>query len=147
MSPSTRTPPRPAPPATLATGEPRLAALVPDPLWLAAVVPHGGSPLEAVRAAGWACAVLGLALLALGRAGTGLTRAAAPLTGAGRTTLTLYVGHLVLIAALAAAGARLEGAGGVAVLWTLCLGTGLAVQASGRRGPLEAAVTGLSRRP
>lgn len=131
--------------AMLATNDPRLAALVPDPLWLVLVSPHDGSVLEAVRCAGWACAVLGLALLLLRHPGPALTRAAAPLTGAGRTTLTLYVGHLVLLAALALDGVELQGAPGVAVLWALCLGVGLAVQASGRRGPLEAAVGALSR--
>ncbi|MDX2340832.1 heparan-alpha-glucosaminide N-acetyltransferase domain-containing protein [Micrococcus sp. M4NT] len=130
-------------PTALATGDHRLAWLVPDPLWLAVVAPHSGSVLEAVRAAGWAAAVLGLCLLAA-RA-SGLRPALAPLAGAGRVTLSLYVGHLVLIAALGAAGLPSEGGAVVAAFWILCLGAGFAALRTGRRGPLEAGVAELSR--
>lgn len=66
--------------ATLRTGEHRLAYLPPDPLWLALPTPHGGSPVAALLAAGWACAVLGLCLLV----GAALDRALAGRTPADR---------------------------------------------------------------
>ncbi|MDY6055123.1 heparan-alpha-glucosaminide N-acetyltransferase domain-containing protein [Micrococcus sp.] len=121
--------------ATVLVGEHRLAWLVPDPLWLTMVTPHSGSPLEAVRAAGWAAAVLGLCLLA----GTGV------LAGTGRLSLSLYVGHLVLLGVAAAAGAPLQGPAAVVLLWALFLGAGLVAHRTGRRGPLEALTAALSR--
>lgn len=127
---------------TLLTGEARLAFLVPDPLWLAMVTPHGGSPLEAVRAAGWAAAVLGACLLWARRPG----RSLAVLAGTGRLSLSLYVGHLVLLAALAAVGVPFHGLTAAAVLWALFLLAGLAAARTGGRGPLEAGVRALSRR-
>lgn len=168
--------------ATLRTGEHRLAYLPPDPLWLALPTPHGGSPVAALLAAGWACAVLGLCLLvgaaldralagrtsadrgatpavgsAHGSAATGaatgvgaglagLVRAAArPLTGAGRIPLTLYVGHLLVLAAASRLEIDASDAALLTVLVALCLAAGLAADLTGRRGPLESAVARLSR--
>lgn len=129
---------------SLLTGEHRLAGLVPDPLWLAVVAPHSGSPLEAVRALGWAVAVLGLCLLLARRLG------AAPgggvLPGVGRLSLTLYVGHLVLLCALVAVGVPFRGLAAAAVLWTLFLGAGLVAARTGAPGPLEAGMRTLVRR-
>ncbi|WP_248193294.1 heparan-alpha-glucosaminide N-acetyltransferase domain-containing protein [Micrococcus endophyticus] len=149
--------------ATLRTGEHRLAYLPPDPLWLALPTPHGGSPVAALLAAGWACAVLGLCLLvgaALDRAlagrtpadrgagagVAGLVRAASrPLTGAGRIPLTLYVGHLLVLAAASRLEIDASDAQLLTVLVALCLAAGLAADLTGRRGPLESAVARLSR--
>ncbi|MCR8676469.1 hypothetical protein NWP10_11750, partial [Micrococcus sp. HG099] len=149
--------------ATLRTGEHRLAYLPPDPLWLALPTPHGGSPVAALLAAGWACAVLGLCLLvgaALDRAlagrtpadrgagagVAGLVRAASrPLTGAGRIPLTLYVGHLLVLAAASRLEFDASDAALLTVLVALCLAAGLAADLTGRRGPLESAVARLSR--
>ncbi|MEX3565213.1 heparan-alpha-glucosaminide N-acetyltransferase domain-containing protein [Micrococcus endophyticus] len=149
--------------ATLRTGEHRLAYLPPDPLWLALPTPHGGSPVAALLAAGWACAVLGLCLLvgaALDRAlarrtpadrgagavVAGLVRAASrPLTGAGRIPLTLYVGHLLVLAAASRLEIDASDAALLTVLVALCLAAGLAADLTGRRGPLESAVARLSR--
>lgn len=149
--------------ATLRTGEHRLAYLPPDPLWLALPTPHGGSPVAALLAAGWACAVLGLCLLvgaALDRALAGrtpadrgrgqawpsLVRAASrPLTGAGRIPLTLYVGHLLVLAAASRLEIDASDAQLLTVLVALCLAAGLAADLTGRRGPLESAVARLSR--
>ena len=156
---------------SLRTGEHGLALLPPDPLWLALPTPHAGSPVAALLAAGWACAVLGACLLAgaalrrartgavgvgavgvgagavgAGAVGAGLVRAATrPLVGAGRIPLTLYVGHLVVLAAVPRLGLAPSGAELLALLAALCLGAGLAADLTGRRGPLEAAVARLSR--
>lgn len=123
--------------ATLLVGEHRLAWLAPDPLWLAMVTPHGGGPLEMVRAAGWAVAVLGACLLLARRPGT--------LAATGRLSLTLYLGHLVLLGLLASLGVPFTGVGAVGVLWALFLLGGAALRARGGRGPLEALVGDLSR--
>ena len=149
--------------ATLRTGEHRLAYLPPDPLWLALPTPHGGSPVAALLATGWACTVLGLCLLvgaALDRALAGrtpadrgagaglasLVRAASrPLTGAGRIPLTLYVGHLLVLAAASRLEIDASDAALLTVLVALCLAAGLAADLTGRRGPLESAVARLSR--
>ncbi|MFB1427620.1 heparan-alpha-glucosaminide N-acetyltransferase domain-containing protein [Micrococcus endophyticus] len=168
--------------ATLRTGEHRLAYLPPDPLWLALPTPHGGSPVAALLAAGWACAVLGLCLLVgaaldralagrtpadrgatpavgsahgsvatgaatgVGAGLAGLVRAAArPLTGAGRIPLTLYVGHLLVLAAASRLEIDASDAALLTVLVALCLAAGLAADLTGRRGPLESAVARLSR--
>ncbi|WP_248124117.1 heparan-alpha-glucosaminide N-acetyltransferase domain-containing protein [Micrococcus lacusdianchii] len=129
---------------TLLTGEHRLAWLIPDPLWLALATPHGGSPLEAVRALGWAVAVLGLCLLLSRRRGR--APGAGVLPGVGRLSLTLYVGHLVLLGALMAAGVPFRGLAAAAVLWMLFLAAGWAAARTGADGPLETGMRRLARR-
>ncbi len=105
------------------------------PAWLLAATPHSGSPFDVVGAAGGAVAVLGLCLLAARRAGPLL----APLTATGSLALTLYAGHIALLAALGewpqespwAATALVAGlAVAVAPVWRGLVG----------RGPLEAFV-------
>ena len=127
---------------TLRTGEPRLALLIPDPLWLALPTPHSGSVVAAVLAAGWACAVLGACLLARPLVGHAALR---PLVGAGRIPLTLYVGHLVVLALVDATGLDPADGALLAALVVLSLAAGLAAELSGRRGPLEAVMARLSR--
>lgn len=127
---------------TLRTGEPRLALLIPDPLWLALPTPHSGSVVAAVLAAGWACAVLGACLLARPLVGHAALR---PLVGAGRIPLTLYVGHLVVLALVDATGLDPADGALLAALVMLSLAAGLAAELSGRRGPLEAVMARLSR--
>lgn len=148
---------------SLRTGEHRLAFLPPDPLWLALPTPHAGSPVAAVLSAGWACAVLGVCLLAAIGLRRGRTHAAArdaratagvaglagaalrPLVGAGRIPLTLYVGHLVVLAVVAELGIPAADGALLGSLVALCLTAGLAADLTGRRGPLESAVARLSR--
>ena len=127
---------------TLRTGEPRLTLLIPDPLWLALPTPHSGSVVAAVLAAGWACAVLGACLLARPLVGHAALR---PLVGAGRIPLTLYVGHLVVLALVDATGLDPADGALLAALVVLSLAAGLAAELSGRRGPLEAVMARLSR--
>ncbi|MFN4002826.1 DUF418 domain-containing protein [Microcella sp.] len=105
---------------------------------------HSGSTAELLGAGGLAIAIIGAALLALD--GPTTSRAAqlvaAPLTALGRVALTVYVAHVLVIAALAPLGpaGRFDAAVGIPLLIGLSLGgiaLGLALQAIGRRGPLE----------
>ncbi|MGQ0575854.1 MAG: heparan-alpha-glucosaminide N-acetyltransferase domain-containing protein [Pseudonocardia sp.] len=107
--------------------------------WLAVDAPHSGAPLDLASTTGGALAVLGAMLLLARR-----SPAAAWLPAAvGAVPLTLYVVHALALAAYPPAGdhraallvAHLAGA---AIL-------GAAVALTGRRGPLEAAVSAASR--
>ncbi len=105
---------------------------------------HSGSTAELLGAGGLAFAIVGAALLALdGREPRRVVLLlAAPLTALGRVALTVYVAHVLVIAALAPLGpaGRFEAAVGIPLLFALSLGgigLGLALQATGRRGPLE----------
>lgn len=105
---------------------------------------HSGTTAELLGAGGLAVAVVGAALLALdGRAPRRVALLiAAPLSALGRVALTVYVAHVLVIAALAPLGpaGRFEAAVGIPLLIVLSLGgvgLGLALQALGRRGPLE----------
>lgn len=166
--------------SALLTGEHNIVWLIPDPLWLALAVPHGGGVGEALRVAGAATAVLGLCVLLADRrasaarlspagmstaraSGTGASatgrltslrltslRLTAPLEAVGRIPLTLYAGHLVVLAPLAGAGLRgpsdlcdgpgwcWDGTTAVLLAWAGCLVVALVVRALRRRGPLEA---------
>lgn len=166
--------------STLLTGEHALVWLIPDPLWLALAVPHGGGVGEALRAAGAATAVLGLCVLladrpaAAARARSFVTTAPAttgpvgasavssaaaqptrggttvPLEAVGRIPLTLYAGHLAVLAVLAEAGLQgpspvcegpgwcWDGTAAVLVAWAGCLAVALALRLCRSRGPLEA---------
>ena len=105
---------------------------------------HSGTTAELLGAGGLAIAIIAAALLALD--GPEPRRIAlilaAPLTALGRVALTVYVAHVLVIAALAPLGpaGRFEAAVGIPLLIGLSLGgiaLGLALQALGRRGPLE----------
>lgn len=165
--------------ATLLTGEHSLVWLIPDPLWLALAVPHGGGMGEAVRVAGAATALLGLAVLLADRTAAVVPSAVAsgplrerasgrvplrerasgrvplrvltaPLEAVGRIPLTLYVGHLMVLAPLADAGLRGPSTVcadpgwcwntdvAVLVAWAGCLAVALAFRLCRSRGPLEA---------
>lgn len=165
--------------ATLLTGEHSLVWLIPDPLWLALAVPHGGGMGEAVRVAGAATALLGLAVLLADRTAAVVPSAVAsgplrerasgrvplrerasgrvplrvltaPLEAVGRIPLTLYAGHLMVLAPLADAGLRGPSAVcaepgwcwntdvAVLVAWAGCLAVALAFRLCRSRGPLEA---------
>lgn len=105
---------------------------------------HSGTTAELLGAGGLAIAIIGAALLALD--GPEPRRiallVAAPLTALGRVALTVYVAHVLVIAALAPLGpaGRFEAAVGIPLLVVMALGgigLGLALNAVGRRGPLE----------
>ncbi len=68
--------------------------LVTEPGWFLMGTPHQGSTVDLVHTIGAAAAVVGLCLLAAGW----LRWLIAPLAGAGSMPLSLYVGHLVVLA-------------------------------------------------
>lgn len=107
------------------------------PAYLLITSPHSGSPLEIAASTGLALAVLGLCL-ALGRRVPGLL---APLLATGRLALTVYAGHILLIAVIGLPGmiALLTDVGYglllLVLLATPLLALGWAAWAG--RGPLE----------
>ncbi|MGE3253950.1 heparan-alpha-glucosaminide N-acetyltransferase domain-containing protein [Pseudonocardia sp.] len=107
--------------------------------WLAVDTPHSGTPLDLANTTGSALAVLG-AMLLLARYAPAIAWVPAAV---GAIPLTLYVLHVMLLAAHPAVGAQRPAvfvahvAGAVAV--------GVAVRLSGGRGPLEAGVSAVSR--
>jgi len=142
---------------------------------VAALVPgvdstaHSGTMSELLGAGGLAITIIGLALLVLDgdspRSTAGFRAArlstagfrtasfiAAPLTALGRVALTVYVAHVLIIAALAPLGpaGRFEAEIGIPLLVGLSLGgvgLGLACQALGRRGPVEWLLTTIAGLP
>ncbi len=105
---------------------------------------HSGTTAELLGAGGLAIAIVGAALLALDsrEPRRAVLLLAAPLTALGRVALTVYVAHVLVIAALAPFGpaGRFEAAVGIPLLIGLSIGgigLGLGLQALGRRGPLE----------
>lgn len=124
---------------------------------------HSGTIAELLGSGGLAAVVLGLVLMALDparpaapAAPTGAARAfrilLEPLRALGRVALTVYVGHVLVIAALSPLGGagRFEGIVGWGILIVLSVAgvaVGLACEALGRRGPLEAALSGLAALP
>lgn len=105
---------------------------------------HSGTTAELLGAGGLAVAIIGGALLLLdGDPPHGIAlRIAAPLTALGRVALTVYVAHVLVIAALAPLGpaGRFEAAVGIPLLIAMALGgigVGLLCAGLGRRGPLE----------
>lgn len=147
------------------------APLAPE-LWAQLIAtPHSGSPVDILRTAGIACAVIGLLVLVCDVArGTGrdpgdgrhtLPRPLGPVLGtiraAGAAPLTIYALHIV------ATGLWLEpalqdpaiwdtgfpwwaaGVGAYALQLAGALLIGAILAVTGRRGPLEAAVSGIVR--
>jgi len=117
---------------------------------LAAVLPgvdataHSSTTAELLGAGGLAVAIIGVALFALdGQLSRRAVRfIAAPLVALGRVAFTVYVVHVVIIAALSPFGpaGRFDANVGIPLLIALSLGgiaLGLLCQARGRRGPLE----------
>ncbi|GAA1925656.1 heparan-alpha-glucosaminide N-acetyltransferase domain-containing protein [Nocardioides lentus] len=108
--------------------------------WLLTVAPHSATPFDLAQTAGSAMLVVGACLLVTLRLPAATSRAVEVGFGAGRMSLSLYTLHVVLRTPdvwppddhLAPH-----------VLVLLLIGAGFA--AAGRRGPLEAAVTAVSR--
>ena len=98
--------------------------------WLAVLAPHTSTPADLAFTIGTSLAVLGVAIL-LGRvAATALT----PLTRAGSMPLTLYVAHLLMVAAPVSTGREVtDYAAQVAILVTFAL----LWRRRFSRGPLE----------
>lgn len=102
--------------------------------WLAVSTPHSGSPLDLLGTAGSAVAAIG-ALLLLARA---FQPAVLPLAVIGRVPLTLYVGHVGVLALLVAFEVDYLPE---ELFWLIFLGSlllGAVYYFSNRRGPLEA---------
>ncbi|WP_224402915.1 heparan-alpha-glucosaminide N-acetyltransferase domain-containing protein [Pseudonocardia sp. ICBG1034] len=111
------------------------------PAWLLAATPHSGSPFDVVGAAGVAVAVLGLCLLAARYGG----RLLDPLTATGALALTLYAGHIALLAALGGWPQTAPWAA-TALVAVLAVASAWAWRGLVGRGPLEALVHGVPLR-
>lgn len=105
--------------------------------WFAAATPHSGAPLDLVRSAGAAVAIVGLCLLATTVARGVLRWPLLPLIGAGALPLTLYVGHLVALHLLSDATETWSEPRLAAVYLISALVIGLVFALLRRRGPLE----------
>lgn len=117
-----------------------------DPVWWAMTTPHLGSPMDLMHTTGYAAAVLGLCLL-IAR----IPWALAPLAGAGSMPLSLYTGHLLVLAAWRAtdeagdpvwpAPEAFRALSGESIALWLVVGAlvlGMVKMLLRRRGPLEA---------
>ncbi|MCK6210961.1 DUF418 domain-containing protein [Georgenia sp. EYE_87] len=102
---------------------------------LTSAVAHSQMPLWLVSGTGSALAVVGLALLLVPRAG----RWAHPLVAVGQLSLTVYVAHLVVIAALVrpGPGSAAEGLGVSLLIAAAAVLFATLWRAGFRRGPLE----------
>jgi uncharacterized membrane protein len=112
---------------------------------------HSSTAAELLGSGGLAVAVIALALLLLDRPSTSrvLTMAALPLVAIGRMPLTIYTGHVLVIAGFASLGpaGRFEPEVGIPLFIGLTVAAVLiagAFLALRLRGPLEAAVSGLA---
>ncbi len=108
---------------------------------------HSGSTAELLGAGGLAIAVIGAALMLLDRerSARAVTVATAPLAALGRVALTVYVGHVGVIALLEPLGPAgfFDATVGIPLLIALTVAgcaLGLVCDRLGRRGPLEAAL-------
>lgn len=105
--------------------------------WFAAATPHSGAPLDLVRSAGAAVAILGCCVLATTVARGVLRWPLLPLIGAGSLPLTLYVGHLLAMHLFGDATQAWSEARLATVYLLSALAVGLAFAVLRRRGPLE----------
>lgn len=109
--------------------------------WLLVVAPHSTTPFDLTQTIGSAVLVVALCLLLVrllpGPAVDGVAVAA----GAGAATLSLYSLHVLMTSAAVWPS---ESSDGTAVQYVVVLGLGALLAATGRRGPLEAAVARLS---
>lgn len=119
--------------------------------------PHSGSTGDIVRTSGLALAVIGALLRREAVAGVSQSLPARIVRAGGAAPLTLYVVHVLTFGALstlllsgasAAAGPTwlVQGVGAFALQFTLLVGVSVVLAVSGRRGPLEAALSELSLR-
>lgn len=109
--------------------------------WLLVVAPHSTTPFDLAQTIGSAVLVVALCLLLVrllpGPAVDGVAVAA----GAGAATLSLYSLHVLMTSAAVWPS---ESSDGTAVQYVVVLGLGALLAATGRRGPMEAAVARLS---
>ncbi|MBF4161833.1 heparan-alpha-glucosaminide N-acetyltransferase domain-containing protein [Nocardioides acrostichi] len=110
--------------------------------WLLVVAPHSSTPFDLVQSAASAVGAIGLALALTHLLHGRVLRTAAVVTGAGRSTLTLYSVHVLMTSSLLPPSPG-PGFAIVQVVVVLALGSGLVL--ARRRGPLEALVTEVSK--
>ena len=147
-----------APDPELLTASAGGAPLAPE-LWAQLLAtPHSGSPADLVRTAGIAAAVIGLLVLLCDIRDARLPRALDVVRAAGAAPLTIYALHVIVTGwllgpvmedpALLLEG-RLPwwvlGAGAFALHLAGALAIGAILSATGRRGPLEALLSGAVR--
>jgi Heparan-alpha-glucosaminide N-acetyltransferase, catalytic len=111
--------------------------------WLAVAAPHTGTPFDLAHTTGTALAVLGAALL-LARLAPAVVW---PLAAVGALPLTMYTLHVTALSLYPVEEAEWAGwsAGALlAVHLVVALALGVAVRATGWRGPLEAAVAAVT---
>ncbi|MGB3762782.1 MAG: heparan-alpha-glucosaminide N-acetyltransferase domain-containing protein, partial [Ornithinimicrobium sp.] len=108
--------------------------------WLGVWSPHSGSIVDLAHTTGAAMAVLGGCLLLTSRLRVRGRRRLSIVAGAGTMTLSLYVVHVVLLAA----PEQLEWADRMIVQVSLLMGVGALFAAARARGPLEVLVGELS---
>jgi hypothetical protein len=138
------------------------AFALPIPAHVVTVKAHAGSVAELLGSGGLAVAILGVLLAVLdddplghdqpGRARRAVRWALDPVRSLGRVALTVYVGHVLVIAVLAplgGAGRFSAGAGWVILVALVSAGIalGTACDLLHRRGPVEAALSSLARLP
>jgi peptidoglycan/LPS O-acetylase OafA/YrhL len=112
-----------------------------NPAWLLTATPHSGSPFDVVGAGGAAVTVLGACLLSA----RGVPWLLAPLAATGALALTLYAGHIAVLALVQdTATARPWPVTAVFVAGAVLAATGLRSLVG--RGPLEALLHAASAR-
>ena len=105
--------------------------------WLAVTSPHSSTPFDLLHTTGTAVTLVGAGLLAARAAG----RVLVPLAAAGSMTLTLYTGHVLL---LASPFLPLDPETSYVLQVAAALALGTAWLAAMRRGPLEEGVAALA---
>lgn len=109
--------------------------------WLLESSPHSNTSFEIVGALGVAMFVLACALFVAER----LPKPVWPVTAVGTMSLSVYTGHLFLIAWLAAADVRISPVPELALFVVLASLFAMVWLAAFRRGPLEYVLYGLAR--
>lgn len=111
------------------------------PWWFISSAPHAGTQLDLLLTLGTSLLVLSLCLILCRSLETGLKQVGDallwPLAGAGTTTLTLYVGHIVALDVFSTGFASLEPIHRWILLVVIALLFGVFVKAKQVRGPLE----------
>ncbi|MDO3395711.1 heparan-alpha-glucosaminide N-acetyltransferase domain-containing protein [Nocardioides sp. SOB44] len=109
--------------------------------WLLVVAPHSTTPFDLAQTIGSAVLVVALCLLLVRLLPGPTVDGVAVAAGAGAATLSLYSLHVLMTTEAVWPS---ESSDGTAVQYVVVLGLGALLAATGRRGPLEAAVARLS---
>lgn len=109
--------------------------------WLLVVAPHSTTPFDLAQTIGSALLVVALCLLLVRLLPTPGVEVLAVASGAGAATLSLYTLHVLMTSDVLWPS---DSPDGTAVQYVVVLGVGAMLSATGRRGPLEAAVARVS---